>query len=380
LNPLPKKPSNQVEAILALMMVHQLGIQRIRLLLQSVEKPSEIFALPSDKLQEIDGIGPSLVKTITQFNDWNEVGRVLEETQRAGAQIVSFHDDDYPPLLREIYDPPLLLWVKGDPTVLDTPGIAIVGTRRASQYGLEQAKFFAKKLVEKRLTVVSGLAFGVDAAAHRTAVKEAGKTVAVLGSGIDNIYPFSHTGLAEEIIEEDGAVITEFLPGTKPDAGNFPLRNRIISGLTLGTLVAESGLKGGSMITAQSALTQNREVFVIPHSLDNRNGEGCNHLIKRSAGKLVQTTGDIIEELPLHIAIQGEQPNGHKRRRKPKWKSMDLDEESNAICKLLESKSYHIDELSAEMGVAPHSLLAKLLKLEMQQCVRQTSGKNFEIR
>ncbi len=236
MNPSRKKPGNQVEAILALMMVRQLGIQRIRLLLQSVEQPAEIFALTPDKLQAIEGIGPSLIKTITNFSDWDKVERVLKQTQRADAQIISFQDDHYPPLLREIYDLPLLLWVKGDPAVLNTPGIAMVGTRRASKYGIRQAKFFSKQLVKKRLTVVSGLAYGVDAAAHHAALKADGKTVAVLGSGIDNIYPFKHTGLAEAIAKREGAVISEFLPGTNPDAGNFPLRNRIVSGLTLGTL------------------------------------------------------------------------------------------------------------------------------------------------
>jgi DNA processing protein len=374
-----KKPNNQHEALLALSMVRQLGIQRIRLLLQAVDHPAEIFALPSDKLQAIDGIGASLIKTITNFTKWDEVDRVLEQTRRSGAQIVSFQDEVYPPLLREIYDPPLLLWVKGDPAALSTPGIAIVGTRRASKYGLKLAGGFSKKLIEKGLTVVSGLAYGIDAAAHRAALKASGKTVAVLGSGIDNIYPARHAGLAKEITKQEGAVISEFPPGTKPDAGNFPVRNRIVSGLTLGTLVVESGLKGGSMITAQSALTQNREVFVIPHSLDNRNGEGCNHLIKRAAGKLVQTIDDIVEELPISVFLDNEQAEKVAQRRRSHWKSMDLDKESRAICQLLETKPWHIDKLSSELEVASHKLLPKLLELEMQQCVRQTSGKNFEI-
>lgn len=360
-------------------MVHQLGNQRIRLLLQAVDHPAEIFTLSSNELQEVEGIGPSLINTITSFDGWDEAGRILERTERTGAQIVSFQDDTYPSILREIYDPPLLLWLKGDPAVLNTPGIAMVGTRRASKYGRSQADVFGKKLVNNGLTVVSGLAYGVDAASHKAALKGGGKTIAVLGSGIDNIYPAKHTGLAQEIAEKGGAVITEFPPGTNPDAGNFPVRNRIVSGMTLGTLVVESGLKGGSMITAQSALTQNREVFVIPHSLGNRNSEGCNHLIKRSAGKLVQTVDDILEELPLQFALQGEKVKENAKPQEVRWKTMDLDDESCKICELLEKDAYHIDDLSKKMGIPSHTLLAKLLELEMQQCVRQTSGKNFEI-
>src|SRR5699024_7938070 len=334
---------------LALSMVHQLGSQRIRLLLQAVDHPAEIFTLSRGELQKIDGVGSSIINAITEFNDWNEIDRVFEKTGRAGAQIVSFLDDAYPSILREIYDPPLLLWLKGDPAVLNTPGIAMVGTRRASKYGLNQADAFGKKLVSNGLTVVSGLAYGVDAASHKAALKAGGKTVAVLGSGIDNIYPAAHTGLAQEMAEQEGAVITEFPPGTKPDAGNFPLRNRIISGLTLGTLVVESGLKGGSMITAQSALTQNREVFVVPHSLKNANGEGCNHLIKKAAGKLIQNIDDITEELPFHFKPDGKSSKNRERNKKKRWRSLDLDEESRAICVLLEEKSMHIDDLGEEL-------------------------------
>src|SRR5699024_3573583 len=255
--------------------------------------------MSAEELQQIDGFGPFITNEIVSFDNWDKVDEIWKKTEQCGARLLTIFDADYPELLKQIYDPPALLWVKGDITALSTNSVSIVGTRRATEYGREQAAYFAQKLRHENFTITSGLALGVDSVAHKTTLKEGGITVAVLGSGIDFIYPYKHTGLAKKIIENRGAVITEFPPGAKPDAGNFPERIRIVSGLSLGTLVVESGLKGGSMITAQSALEQNREIFVVPHSLRNTNGIGCNHLIKRGAGKLVQDVDDILEELPV---------------------------------------------------------------------------------
>lgn len=375
-----QNPKNHRDALVALTLISKLGIQRIRLLLQVVDHPAEIFTLSSQELEQIDGIGPTIAASILEFDDWDKVEEVFEKSDRAGAQIISYQDDVYPPLLREIYDPPVLLWVKGNADILRNEGLAVVGTRRATTYGLKIAKQLSGQLAKNKLNVISGLAFGIDAAAHSATLKTGGKTVAVLGSGIDVIYPQKNAGLAAEIIENDGAIITEFPMGTPPDAGNFPERNRIVSGLTLGTLVVESGLKGGSMITAQSALMQNREVFVIPHSLENANGIGCNHLIKRGAGKLVQTVDDILEELPNYqyqqnekVRLQDESPEEFK------WENMGLDEEAEAICKLLKNNSMHIDDISEVLEKPSSQLLAKLLELEMMNCVQQRAGKNFEL-
>ncbi len=374
---LNRKKKSHREALLALNQVPQLGGQRIRMLLKRADHPAEIFMMPRAELQSVEGIGPAIAETILDFDNWDIVDRLLEQSRRIGAQIISCYDEQYPDLLREIYDPPLLLWVKGNADMLKSAGIAVIGTRRATHYGLSRAGEFSARLVENGLMVVSGLAYGVDAAAHKATLQAGGKTIAVLGSGIDNIYPRKNAGIARDIIENGGAVITEFPPGTAPDAGNFPVRNRIVSGMTLGTLVVESGLKGGSMITAQSALTQNREVFVIPHSLENVNGIGCNHLIKRGAGKLVQSVNDILEELPQYEVLEAEK--AVPAASKPDWKSLDLDDDSMAICAMLEENSMHVDDLTAEMDISPHQLLAKLLELEMQGCVRQKAGKNFEL-
>ncbi len=377
LNQTKKQPKNQLDALIALSLVKKLGNRRIRLLMQIADHPAEIFAMPPETIQKIDGFGAFMAGAILDFDNWDDVDKIKERTEQCGAGLLTVFDEDYPKLLKQIYDPPALLWVKGDTAVLSTDSVSVVGTRRATEYGQKQAEDFSRKLCEKGFTVVSGLALGIDGVAHKTALREGGKTVAVLGSGIDFIYPYAHSGLAKEIIENGGAVITEFAPGAKPDAGNFPERNRIVSGLSLGTLVVESGIKGGSMITAQSALEQNREVFVIPHDLKNINGIGCNHLIKRGAGKLVQDIDDILDELPVYY--QKELDLVESKSKGPHWKELELDDFSVSICKLLEEKMMHIDAIGEKLDMLPHQLSSKLLELEMQDCICQKAGKNFEL-
>lgn len=372
-----RKPETSVREFIALHLVDNLGAQRIRLLLQSVEHPQLIFRLQRHELESIRGIGPKTADDIISFNDWDEVDRIIEKTARTGAEIMTYWDDDYPEMLREIYDPPIMLWIKGDREILDSPGISVVGTRRVGKYGLRMTKKFTEALVEQGLTIVSGLAFGVDGAAHRATVEAGGKTVAVLGSGIDWIYPGDHRELASDIAKSGGAVISEFPLGTAPEMGNFPVRNRIVSGMSLGTLVVASGIEGGSMITAKSALDQNREVFVVPHAIGFPNAAGCNSLIKRGMGKLVQNVDDILEEIGIHLKGVEETSQKPKRRR---WKDLELNESLTRICKLLEESPLHIDVLAEKLGKESHQLLPLLLELEMKNCVEQTAGKNFELK
>jgi DNA processing protein len=205
--------------------------------------------------------------------------------------------------------------------------------------------------------------------------------VAVLGSGIDWIYPSDHKGLAKEIVETGGAIISEFPLGTAPEMGNFPVRNRIVSGMSLGTLVVASGLEGGSMITAKSALDQNREVFVIPHPVGHPNAIGCNSLIKRGMGKLVQNVEDILCEISIHIEEKEAESDSEDKSRSSqnKWESMELDNLSTSICEALDEQSLHIDHLAEQLEIETHKLMPKLLELEMQGAIRQTAGKNFEL-
>lgn len=367
-----------VREFVALHLIDNLGAQRIRKLLQGVEHPQLIFRLNRHELESIRDIGPKTADDILTFNAWDEVDRILEKTDRIGAEIMTYWDDDYPTLLRQIYDPPIMLWIRGDRKALDTAAVSIVGTRKAGTYGRKMADRFATELVEQGLTIISGLAYGIDGVAHRATVKAGGKTVAVLGSGIDWIYPSDHKGLASEIVQTGGAVISEFPLGEAPEMGNFPVRNRIVSGMSLGTLVVASGIEGGSMITAKSALDQNREVFVVPHSIGHPNAVGCNSLIKRGMGKLVQNVEDILTEIQVHFKEQSNNTEPVPPKKK-EWESHDLDELSIDICKTLEQEISHIDSIAEHLEMNAHEILPKLLELEMKGCVNQTAGKNFEL-
>jgi len=375
-----RKPHHPRELV-ALNLIPNLGAQRIKTLLARAGDPQEIFRMSRKQLSAVYGIGDVLADTIVRFDRWEEADRLIAESTRAGFQLLTLADDAYPKLLREIYDPPVLLWIWGDVAALDKSGVAVVGTRQPSAYGREMAEQFSRELIREGLTIVSGLAYGIDGIAHRQAVEAGSTTVAVLGSGVDRIYPSKHIGLAKRIVETGGAVISEFPPGTKPDAVNFPVRNRVVSGLTLGTLVVESGMEGGSMITARLALDQNREVFVVPHALQNRTaaGTGCNYLIQTGQGKLVQSIGDILNEIATHTKIE---PAEKKEPPARKWKSVELDKLAVSICSLLEESDSprHIDELGARLDLPSHKLLPKLLELEMLECVKQSAGRNFELR
>lgn len=326
-------------------------------------------------LLKFDGFGEQVAKNFAHFDDWEKVDSILEETEKNGAELISIDDEHYPPLLRHTYDPPVLLWVKGNKNALLSDGIAVVGTRRPGKYGLRQAEEWAGKISNAGLSVNSGLAYGIDAASHRAALVSGGTTVAVLGSGIDVIYPSRNTKLADDIMEQGGAVITEYPPGAAPDAVNFPGRNRIVSGMSHGVLVVESAIKGGSMITARYGLDQNREVFVIPHPLNYMGGEGCNYLIRTGQGKLVQSIEDILDE----ISVQTKKESADSVHTKRKWESLELNETSKEICRILTENELHIDQISEIIQKPVYTLLPTLLDLEMKGAVKQKAGKYFEL-
>ncbi|WP_233520547.1 DNA-processing protein DprA [Flocculibacter collagenilyticus] len=254
-----------------------------------------LFAMPNDALLQL-GLSESQVARLHRPNEayLNTVFSWLEQSQHYA---ITLFDDAYPALLKEMSDPPLILYVAGNPNVLHQPQVAIVGARSATPSGLNNAHQLAKELTHRHWVVTSGLAMGIDGAAHKGALAGAGQTVAVLGTGLNNIYPKRHQRLAQQIMEQ-GALISEFVPNTPAKPENFPRRNRIIAGLSLGTLVVEAAVKSGSLITARLALEQNREVFAVPGAITNPLAQGCHHLIKQGA-KLVACVDDILEELPL---------------------------------------------------------------------------------
>lgn len=363
------------------MQVPGFGLKNVRLLLKTsgVKHAEDLFRLSPKEIQKTDGIGQERAKNLSSFSDWDAVDRQIEKAQKLGAFLVSQADPHYPELLKQIYDPPVILWVKGDAETLNRPGIAVVGTRNPGRYGLDQAEKWSAKIAQAGLNVNSGLAYGIDSKAHTAAVENGGGTIAVMGSGIDWIYPNRNRSLADRIVKNGGVVMTEYPPGSKPDAGHFPERNRIVSGMSHGVLVVESGIKGGSMITARLALDQNREVFVLPHPLNYMKGEGCNYLIKTGQGKLVQSMDDITDELSL--ALNGPDTGANDTHQSSKkWESADLSGEQQQICETIGHDSLHVDQIAESLETEPFKLANILLELEMMGLIRQKAGKYFELR
>lgn len=287
-------------------------------------------------------------------------GEPLAALQLAGLFLLAVSDPDYPALLREVAAPPPLLYGQGDPLALALPAIAVVGSRSASQSGLETAGRFAAELAAGGFAIVSGLALGIDAAAHRGALS-GGITAAVVGCGIDRIYPRQHEGLWHEILATGGAVVSEFPPGTPPRAEHFPRRNRIISGLSLGVLVVEAAVRSGSLITARRALEQGREVFAIPGSLHNPLARGCHQLIREGA-TLVETTEDIVAQLGGLLALKGREAMVDDP---PETAVPELSPDATAVLAALSHEPADADLLIARTALGVAELTSALVELEL---------------
>jgi DNA processing protein len=255
-----------------------------------------VYETPAEKLMEIPGIGRDRALLLTQELKEVSADEELERASKTGVKLVTWVDEGYPSLLKEIADPPLVLYVAGDVETLNTPAIAIVGTRHPSMYGRETTQRFAYQLAVAGYTITSGLAEGVDTEAHAGALKAKGKTIAVLGGALDCLYPKSNTALAREIVTSGGAVISEYPFGRQPDRQTFPMRNRIVSGLSKGVLVVEAPVNSGTLITAGQGMEQNRSVMAIPGRIDSKASQGCHMLLKQGA-RLVTSPEEVIEEI-----------------------------------------------------------------------------------
>lgn len=351
-----------------------IGAARTLLLKNRFGSFKSVFNSHINALIDVEGINILLANRIkssaSRYNDLlKESDSLFINAEKHKASITTYFDDDYPAPLRNIYLPPIVLFTKGEFLQNDENSVAIVGTRNPTQYGKSETEKFAEDLSREGITIVSGLARGIDSIAHSTAVKNKGRTIAVIGSGLDVIYPPENRKLFKEI-EETGMIISEFEFGTKPDAQNFPKRNRIISGLTLGTLVAESDINGGAMQTANYAFDQNREVFAIPGNLNVKQSEGTNWLIQSGKAKLVKNAQDILLELKLKLL-----PEIGKNIPKPK-PEMNLFEEK--IYNTLTGDAKHIDDIASLCGLSIPDCLVNLLSLEFKNAVRQLPGKKFE--
>ena len=311
------------------------------------------------------GLTENLCNKIPAEND-QEFQQTRHKLESLHVQLISFWDDDYPPLLREIHDPPALLYLRGRLPVKDC--FAIVGSRRATSGGLILTRELATTLAHHNICIVSGLARGVDSAAHRGALDAQGSTIAVLGCGIDRIYPPENSKLFHEI-QQQNAIITEYPPGTPPLAGHFPGRNRIISGLSRGVLIVEAAEKSGSLITGDFALEQGRELFAIPGALQNPNSKGTNRLLKEGA-QLVTEADDI-----LHL-LWPNQPSKQKQGEDNSF-AEQLDEPTLSVFQLLGHEPRHSDEIARECGLTPMELSAILLDLELRGGIQTLPGNHY---
>lgn len=341
---------------------------RLRMaLLDAFGTASDVFAASQSDVRRVPGIGSELARRIGRARDEIDVQAELDLCQAHGIRIVSETCDDYPRALREIHDPPGILFVRGTLLPQDALAVAIVGARHATHYGLNQAERLAGSLARAGLSIASGLARGIDGAAHRGALAAGGRTIAVLGSGLLNIYPPEHAGLAEEVARQ-GALVSEAPPRSPPLAGAFPQRNRIISGMSLGVVVVEASTKSGALISARHAMEQGRDVFAVPGRVDNRMAHGCHRLI-RDGAKLVETAEDVLEELgPLVAPAATDGGEVHHPA------ELLLNEQEQQVLNAIDSDPTSIDAVVAASGLATAQVLATISVLEMRHLVRRTSG------
>lgn len=374
---------SDTEAYLALNLLPNIGPIRVRRLLERFGGPRGILAAGVAELLSVPGIGEEMA---TQIADWENRIDLEEELRRIashGILLLTRDDPRYPPALRQIHDPPFLLYMKGTLTPADAASVAVVGSRRMTHYGREQARKFSFQLARAGFTIVSGLARGIDTAAHEAALAAGGRTIAVLGSGIGHLYPPENQALADRIAEQ-GAVLSEFPVLYVPDKQSFPLRNRIVAGMSSGLLVVEAPARSGALITANQALEQGRSVFAIPGPIDRPSSEGCHRLIQQGA-TLVCTADDLIDELglginslPLEFEATGEE--GIARTEPPSSPPVcrvDLSELEERLLSELALGDATIDALSEALETPAGRIGASLLQLEMKRLVRQLPGKYF---
>ena len=353
---------------LRLSMVSGVGPLLRKALIERFGSPAAVLAAGKNELQAVDGIGPKIAARIVAAVEEIDAESELQLAAEHGIDVLTEADDRYPRPLREIHDPPGVLFRCGESNPQDEMAIAIVGTRHATRYGLAQAERLGGSLARLGFTIVSGLARGIDAAAHRGALEAGGRTIAVLAGGVLNIYPPEHARLAEEIAER-GGIVSEAPPRMVPISGAFPQRNRIISGLSLGTIVVEAADRSGALITARHAYEQNREVFAVPGPIDSRMSRGCHALIKDGA-KLLETVDDVLAELgPLANNI--ERDDGMLIANPAE---LTLNEVEQQILAAIDGAPTSIDTIAAACGLPIHRVLSTISVLEMRRLVRRVSG------
>jgi len=362
---------NEYARWIALSQVKGLGGVSFKKLAAHFVDPTRVFSASAEELQQVPGLDKSVIEGLVNFSGWEQIETEIRRIRQAEVTIVPFTDVRYPARLRMIADPPPFLYVKGEIRAEDDKAVAVVGSRSASDYGRKVTRDLSRGLSALGFTVVSGLARGIDGTAHETALRCGGRTIAVLGSGVDRAYPPEHAALYRRI-SQNGAVVSELPVGTRPMAFNFPPRNRLISGLSLGVVVVEATEKSGSLITAALAVEQGREVFAVPGEVGSSRSRGAHRLIRQGA-KLVETVEDIVEEIaPQLLTRAGEQAKDGRR-----GLPQNASEEVKKIFHLLQERSLQIDEVIESSGFSPSKVSEVLLDLELQGYLRQLPGKRY---
>ncbi len=359
---------DDVRAALRLALVPGIGPRMTQALLERFGTADAVLQAAPSELREVQGIGVKLSQAIARAPSAEDVAAEIERCRQFGISLLTPQHNEYPRLLREIHDPPAVIFARGNMQPRDALAIALVGSRHATQYGLAQAERLAGSLARAGLTIVSGLARGIDAAAHRGALAAGGRTIAVLGSGLANIYPPEHVALADEVARS-GCLLSESPPRMQPISGAFPQRNRIISGISLGVIVVEASAQSGALITARHAMEQGREIFAVPGRVDSRVSHGCHRLI-RDGAKLVESADDVLEELGPLVA-----PATHEAGQVVHHPAeLLLNEVEREVLAAITTEPTSIDEVVAASRLPTSQVLATLSVLEMRRLVRRQGG------
>ncbi len=357
---------------LALNFLPEIGPVLARRLLSVFGNPENVFSMSVSEIKKVENIGENRAKSIADFKKWDMIKREIDSTTRNKTEFITIHDKSYPEGLKRIPDAPLVLYVKGGIKNEDKYAVAIVGSRHSTDYGLGIAERLSYQIASYGLTVVSGMARGIDSAAHRGALKARCRTIAVLGSGIDVPYPLENKRLMKSIASS-GAVISEFPLGTPPNKENFPKRNRIISALSLGVVVVEATVDSGSLITVGYALEQGKEVFAVPGNITSRNSKGTNNLIKKGA-TLVENAEEIIDELKPQLKGIIREDRLFSEKTLPV-----MTDDEKILYSFLGNEPKHIDVIVRETNMSSSKSLSILLSLELKGVIRQVDGKRFYI-
>jgi DNA processing protein len=360
------------EAFIALNLIEGIGPVRARSLLEHFGEAPKILAASATSLQRVRNIGADIAERIAGWEKTVDLAGELRRISDFGCHVLIQSDENYPPLLREIYDPPLVLYVKGTLTAKDKNGVAIVGSRLTTHYGIETARKLSYQLAYVGVTVVSGGARGIDTAAHQGAISGKGRTVAVLGTGINLVAPPENAELFERIAA-NGAIVTQFPFNRPADKQSFPIRNRIVAGMTLGTVVVEANLTSGALITSNFATEYGRQVFAVPGRIDSPRSKGCHDLIKKGA-KLCEGVEDILSEFEYLFPTSNRPKTASETGVLP---ALDLGENEQLVYDSLNGEELAIDEIIRKCGLPSSAVSAALFGLEMKRLVKQLPGKIF---